>query len=133
MALFQLGEFQSAAGVILPWKIECDALTDEDWACLAATAAPLLFERFHRVVGVPNGGLKFAQAMQRYASPSGITLVCDDVWTTGKSMRACADEQQRLRSVTNLAWIGIVAFARGPLDPNVTALWTLTRVPPQAI
>ena len=33
--LFQLGDFTSHAGLPLKWKIECDALTYQDWDCLA--------------------------------------------------------------------------------------------------
>ena len=39
MNLFQLGKFTSHAGKELNWKIECDALTDADWECLAEMIA----------------------------------------------------------------------------------------------
>ena len=33
--LFQIGDFISHAGFKLPWKIECDALSKDEWRALA--------------------------------------------------------------------------------------------------
>lgn len=113
MPLFELKSFGGAAGIRLPWKIECDALTDEDWETIAAIAAPKL-PPFRTTVGVPTGGHKLAIALDRYSSNDGPYLIVDDVWTTGKSMRAIVG------SLTGgLHWNGFVAFARGPLPPYV--------------
>ena len=35
MNLFQNGDFTSHAGLPLTWKIECDAITESEWQCLA--------------------------------------------------------------------------------------------------
>ena len=35
MNLFVKEDFISHAGNPLTWKIECDALSDDDWACIA--------------------------------------------------------------------------------------------------
>jgi hypothetical protein len=53
MALFDNKPFKSKSGAILQWKVECDALTDEDWEWAAARIA----ERFTfcDVEGVPTG------------------------------------------------------------------------------
>jgi hypothetical protein len=110
VTLFRRGDFTSAAGLVLPFKIECDALTPEDWACIAYVGARMM-PPFGRVIGVPRGGLTLAEAMAPYAT-SGAPLVVDDVWTTGKSMMAAAPHEP---------WIGFVAFARGPLPDNVLA------------
>lgn len=113
MSLFKLGEFTSHSGLLLPFKIECDALTDEDWECLAWMAQRILLP-FSEVVGIPQGGLKLAAAMEKYKSSltSTRTLIVDDVWTTGRSM---ADEFRRADryqpDYRNI--IGCVAFARG--------------------
>ena len=86
MSLFQLGKFISHAGNELEWKIECDALTDDDWECLAK----MISERttFGSVYGIPRGGVKLQLALEKYCDPNNkIRLVVDDVYTTGKSMR----------------------------------------------
>lgn len=114
--LFQWGKFTSAAGIDLSWKIECDALSDEDWECIALAAVPRL-GHFNRVFGVPRGGLKLANALQPYRVQNvNSCLVVDDVWTTGKSMLEFA---ARIEPNPNL-WRGFVAFARGRLSRNVT-------------
>ena len=77
MNLFQLGKFTSHAGNELDWKIECDALTDEDWECLAK----MISERtqFGSVYGIPRGGTKLAKALEKYITPKNpVRLVVDD-------------------------------------------------------
>ncbi len=118
MSLFKSGKFTSHAGIELLWKIECDALTDEDWATLAFMVAEKF--RFRTVEGIPTGGLKFAKALSPYLTyTSLIHLIVDDVWTTGKSMR----ETKQIDNV-----IGVVAFARGPLTDEdrewVMPMWS---------
>lgn len=87
MALFQTGDFTLASGKRSTFKIECDALTDEDWSSLAR----LIAERsgdFSSVVGIPRGGLKLAKALEPYASQgSHPRLVVDDVCTTGGTLQ----------------------------------------------
>lgn len=78
MNLFQLGDSS--------FKIECGALTDEDWITLAwfivERAAP-----FSSVFGVPRGGLKLAAALEPYAARGGHPrLIVDDVFTTGQTL-----------------------------------------------
>lgn len=109
MALFVQKDFISAAGLLLTWKIEGDSLTLEDWKTIAAVSAERL-PGFGSVIGVKRGGIALATEMERYVT-SGLPLVVDDVWTTGKSMRAAA--------VGLSEWMGLAAFARGPLPDNV--------------
>lgn len=116
--LFQLGNFKSHAGLDLEWKIECDALTDEDWECLAKMIAERT--QFGSVYGIPRGGTKLANALQKYVTPKcPIRLVVDDVWTTGKSMM----------EVMQPGDFGFVVFARQRIifDSNkyVRALFTM--------
>jgi hypothetical protein len=118
MNLFQYGDFISHAGKELKWKIECDALTDEDWDCLAQIVADRC--SFGSVYGIPRGGEKFAKALEKYTKSSNpYRLVVDDVYTTGKSMR----------EVMNSGDIGFVVFAREQIrfDPDkyVRALFTM--------
>ena len=78
MNLFQLGNFVSHAGNELEWKIECDALTDDDWECLAKMISEKTV--FGTVYGIPRGGTKLANALQKYCDPKvRWRLVVDDV------------------------------------------------------
>lgn len=119
MNLFQLGKFTSHAGNELEWKIECDALTDDDWECLAKMISERIM--FHEVVGIPRGGNKLAAALQKYCetekTPKTYRLVVDDVWTTGKSMMETLQNDD----------FGYVVFARRriPYGHPVRALFTM--------
>ena len=119
--LLQWGRFTSAAGSPLDWKIECDALTKEDWDCIAQVMIPHL-PSFGCVVGVPRGGYPMATAFSRGVTFGGSdpVLIVDDVWTTGKSMTALAREVS-----LHVPWVGCVLFARNPTPPNVRAMFTL--------
>lgn len=120
--LFQYGDFKSAAGLPLAWKIECEALTPDDWACIAKVGAANL-EPFGSVIGVPSGGWELAHALRPYVNPSSTTtLFVDDVWTTGTSMYNYVNRINELMGKDGYAfnddWKGFVAFARGsyPVD-----------------
>lgn len=122
MNLFQEGNFISHAGQELNWKIECDALTDEDWDCLAR----IIHERtrFGSVYGIPRGGIKLAKALEKYITPGHpLRLVVDDVYTTGKSME----------EVMTPSDLGFVVFTRRriPFQPrgrSVRALFTMDMI-----
>ncbi len=83
------------------WKIECDALTDADWDCLAYMVSERM--AFSAVEGVPTGGLRFARALEKHAGKGGPLLIADDVLTTGGSM----EEHRAGREAQ-----GVVAFSR---------------------
>lgn len=120
-ALFQRGSFTLASGAASDFKIECDALTDEDWRTLAYLLAQRL-PVFGRVEGVPRGGLRLAEAMRPFQIPtSGNICVVDDVWTTGGSWHRFAEQ-------IDAPTFGAVVFARGPLPDNVTALFQMASV-----
>lgn len=112
--LFQRKAFVSHAGLPLTWKVECDALTDEDWCALAWVISQHM--SFMTVEGVPTGGLKLAAALQRYCQADASNmLIVDDVYTTGASMEA----QRAGRDA-----IGCVVFARTqPTQPWIRAVW----------
>lgn len=121
MALFQRGNFTLASGLISPWKIECDALTNDDWHGLAVMLIERLPLPFETAVGVPRGGVPFAQALLEFANPFASTLlVVDDVWTTGGSMEKYISEQHPDRDIMRA-----VVFARKPPPANVTAIFTM--------
>lgn len=106
------GAFAAASGKVLPWKIECDHFDNDDWHNIALVAKDIL-PPFCSVVGIPGGGLALAREIKRYAT-AGPFLFVDDVWTTGGSMR---------RVGFGAGDLGFVVFARGPLPPNVKALF----------
>jgi len=113
--LFQLGEFCSHSGARLPWKIDCDALTAQDLACIAYIIAKKRVW-FSKVEGVPRGGSKLAVALSPYIKRAGPLLIVDDVLTTGKSMNA--------HRADRLA-IGAVIFARGPCPNWITSVFQM--------
>ncbi|MGB6326676.1 MAG: hypothetical protein WBG11_13150 [Methylocella sp.] len=84
------------------WKIECDALTEEE----IETFAPLISKKFvfGKVEGIPRGGLPVANALQKYCT-RGPCLLVDGVLTTGASMELARKYHSD---------IGVVLFARGP-------------------
>lgn len=118
MGMFQVGEFILASGKKSNFKIDCDALTNDDWKSLAAFVAPSL-PRFGSTIGVPRGGWKFAEALYEYRTPyAPIMLLVDDVWTTGMSMRKYIPQDTE--------WHGVVLFSRCEVLPhNITVLFHL--------
>lgn len=121
MPLFQFGEFQLASGKKSNFKLECDAIAPEEWHSLGRIALSIL-PAFDYVIGVPRGGIAWANIMKHYVQPStNRILFVDDVWTTGGSMQA---EIGRY-ALEGRPWHGLVLFARGPVPDNVTALFTL--------
>lgn len=120
-SLFRRGEFTLASGKRAGWKIECDALTDNDWLSLAYMLAAGLPE-FGSVHGVPRGGLKLAQVLEVWVEPtSELRLVVDDVWTTGGSMNRFIDTLPKQDT------IGAVVFARGWTPTWVLPMFRMAR------
>ena len=115
--LFQLGEFVGASGLKLPWKIECDVLNHLDWEWAARYVDERI--KFGEVEGVPEGGLEFAGALQKYLTKSAGLLIVDDVLTTGGSMIEHRDDRGAK---------GYVLFARGLLPEWVSAIWSLSPI-----
>jgi orotate phosphoribosyltransferase len=118
-SLFQRGQITLASGRTSDYKIECDALTDEDWETLGYLLA-MRVEPFSEVLGVPRGGWQLAEYMAPYAQAgANRLLIVDDVWTTGGSW-----QRYRARYPVALDPVaGAVVFARGPLPDNVVALF----------
>ena len=130
MNLFVKEDFISHAGNPLTWKIECDALSDDDWACIAHMIIERETRSFSKVIGIPRGGKKLEEALQPYVS-FGIypVLVVDDVWTTGTSFAEFTQIQTIKQELDECEWFGWAAFARNfiPTDSKVNALlrmWT---------
>lgn len=126
MNLFQHSAFRSHAGRELTWKIECDALTDDDIECLAHQLLRIVRIRgitTPRFIGIPRGGIRLASAMNRLAnvavSSDKSQVIVDDVYTTGMSMQQAMDQHG--------AVFGVVLFTRmlQPMPSNVQALFHL--------
>lgn len=122
MSLFKYETFTGASGLEFDFKIECDALKDSDWECIAA----VLYEnlpRFGRIDYVPTGGMRLWRELLAYIDPdSNILLVVDDVWTTGKSW---SEYVYHSYPGEYDATIGAVAFARGPYPSWIIPMFTL--------
>ena len=104
MTLFKNEPIISHAGLSLLFKIECDALTDEDIETLASIISRA--HKFKEVHGIPRGGIRLANALQKYLSEEGKVLIVDDLFTTGKSMEGA-------KSKIGGDPLGVVIFARG--------------------
>ncbi len=91
MNLFVTKNFIAHSGQPEKFKIECDALTNEDIETLATLINDKFVARnitFSEVFGIPSGGVRLAIAFGKYLDKtSNTTLVLDDVVTTGNSIR----------------------------------------------
>ena len=105
--LFRFGDFVSSSGEILPFKIECDALTDSDLYCIAGIIANKV--KFGSVYGVPTGGDRLARALSDFRTTSKNVLLVDDVLT------------YKTRLIGDV--IGWVVFARGELPDWISAVF----------
>ncbi len=121
MNLINYGNFLSHSGLRLPYKIDCDALSDRDIESLGHIIAGKI-PAYDKVVGIPQGGLRIANALQNYINPhTSRTLIVDDVLTTGKSM-----EEMRLKLLGDGFPIdGVVIFARTTPPPWIRAVFTV--------
>jgi len=110
MSIFKQTDFTSHSGKILSWKIECDDLTKEDLDTLAFIVSRKFI--FNDVIGIPTGGMRFANALTQYIDKKATyPLIVDDVLTTGKSMIAEAKKLSHCSCETYTA-IGVVIFSR---------------------
>ena len=117
--LFQLGDFILHSGQKGHFKIDCDALTELDIKTLGYIIAKEF--RFSKVVGVPTGGTRLAEACEMWTKQYGPLLIVDDVLTTGASM-----EEEKVKH-PYLHVIGVVLFARGPCPSWVHPLFDMGR------
>lgn len=124
MSLFQLGKFTLSSGQTSNWKIECDALTPEDWQALALMVHEKNYG-FHTVVPAPKGkssslidnAKSFANALEPYCDHNNARhlLLVDDVYTTGGTLSELRRRLVKTGVDTPNNIIGIVVFARNPL------------------
>lgn len=120
-AVFVPGSFQSHSGSALSFKIECDALCDDEIGVFADLILRMRPGPFSSIIGVPRGGHRLARAILGYATIDKLApvLIVDDVLTTGASM-----EKERVK-VDHSIVIGAVMFARGPCPSWVSPVFML--------
>ncbi len=115
--LFKSGDFVLHSGSKSNFLIDCEALTNAELEALAAYVVPTL-PGFEAVVGIPRGGLRFAEALARYIKPgTGTMLLVDDVYTTGASMTEARMQEPNA--------IGVVIFARRQPPFWITPIFTM--------
>jgi orotate phosphoribosyltransferase len=86
MNLFEDKRFDSHSNLSLPYKIECNALSEADIDLLASLIAEKF--KFRSVVGIETGGDRLTKCLVQYINTSSQTiLIVDDVLTTGASMQ----------------------------------------------
>lgn len=120
MSLFVKEKFKAHSGQELDWKIDCDALGDEDIETLAFVIRSMVGP-FSSVEGIPQGGLRLAAALSRHVVAGlGPHLIVDDVCTTGASLR-----EARSKLPPDAPCKGAVLFARGQAPWWVKAVFVL--------
>ena len=123
--LFQLGDFVLNSGAKSSWKLDCDALTDEDIRTLAQLIREIV-PPFSSLEGIPQGGLRLAEALRPFISMGkNVHLIVDDILTTGGSLERAKDIRLKQGPAGRPACIGVVIFARGPCPYWVRALFQM--------
>ena len=127
--LFQEQDFVGHSGDPLTWKIECDAIQDVEWKCIARMIMEIETRPFQAAIGIPQGGLKLSQHLNQYSTQNNSDpyLICDDVLTTGGSMDYYVDQYFRNREPTG--YFGWVVFARSQPKSWITSLFQMPRKP----
>ena len=123
--LFQEEDFIGHSGGQLHWKIEMDALEDEEWKCIARMIMEIETRPFCAAIGIPRGGLKLSLYLNDYSTQdeNDPYLICDDVLTTGGSMDYFINQYFRNRKPQG--YFGWVVFARTQPPDWVTALFQM--------
>ncbi len=129
--LFQLGDFTLNSGAKSKWKLEADALTDEDIQTLAEMIRQLVGP-FRSVEGVPRGGIRLAEALAKYTGLDGAHLIVDDVLTTGGSMDRTRLTYNETHPEYQLKQYGVygnvkgaVVFARGQCPSWIKSIFQM--------
>lgn len=116
--LFQFDPVTLTSGATSDFKIDCDALTDEDWVGFAKKARCIV-PPFRVAIPVPNGGNRFAAALNAYADKTANMIIfVDDVWTTGKSMMHLINQ-----IAPGMPYHALVLFRRGGIQLEYQYDW----------
>jgi orotate phosphoribosyltransferase-like protein len=121
--LFQSVNFISHSGIPLTWKIECDAIHDDEWTTLAKMIREYEPKNWSKAVGIPRGGAKLGEELDKYSTgdQNDPLLIVDDVYTTGNSFRDYITENVDYGKEI-ICWC---VFARKPTEFGVNALFTM--------
>lgn len=128
MGLFVQQDFIMHSGGMGKWKIECDALTDDDINTLALIIREIIPD-YNSVVGIPNGGIRLETALKKLVYPqptfsdSQRLLIVDDVLTTGNSMNHTYEMHNLVGGHEYIK--GAVIFARGKTPDWITPLFQM--------
>jgi orotate phosphoribosyltransferase len=117
--IFQHGHFTLHSGSRSAFKIECDALTDDDWKSLAFIISKRI--KFREVHGIPKGGLHLEYHLSQYSTHNELDpyLIVDDVLTTGNSMI------QKRNELNSDNVIGLVVFSRDNCPSWITPIFKI--------
>ena len=69
--LFQEQNFIGHSGDPLKWKIECDALSSNEWKCISTMIMEYETRPFCSAIGIPRGGI----ALSRFLNDKGSFLL----------------------------------------------------------
>ena len=121
--LFQKINFTSHAGLDLTWKIEMDALTPDEWECIAHMIMELS-PPFKEAIGIPRGGNILGKLLNQHGTGKREQPICivDDVLTTGGSMNDFKAKRQWRNPSKYIGW---VVFARNKPPSWVKALFQM--------
>ena len=122
--LFQSIDFKSHSGLDLNWRIECDALSDDEWFTISRMIMELT-PPFQQALGIPEGGVKLGDLLNEHATGNEKDPICivDDVLTTGESMEYFVSQYRRNHRPFMV--IGWVVFARVRTPSWVQALFQM--------
>lgn len=127
MDLFQKIDFISHAGLAMTWKLECDAISDAEWKCLAKIISEIETRPFSNVIGIPRGGIKLQNELLNYVSgnENDPVLIVDDVWSTGASFEEFTGIHIIQQMTENVGWFGWCIFARTRTIDNIKVLFQM--------
>jgi len=123
--LFRSIDFKSHAGLDLSWKIEMDALSENEWFTIARMILEIS-PPFHSAIGIPRGGVLLGELLNKHGTGKEEDPFCivDDVLTTGKSMIDYREEMNIERWQKSCA-LGWVVFARVKPPKWIKALFQM--------